>query len=72
LFSYYILKNILLRNHIEYGNWLDKGTIKYKINNKYVIGDIIDIILKNIDEFNDNVLKKYLKMKQTKYLRMCL
>jgi hypothetical protein len=72
LFAYYILKNILLRNHIEYGNCLDKGTIKYKIKNKYIAGNIIDIILKNIDEFDINVLQQYIKTKKTPYLRMCL
>ena len=72
LFAYYILKNILLRNHIEYGNCLDKGTTKYKIKNKYITGNIIDIILKNIDEFDINVLRQYIKTKKTPYLRMCL
>jgi hypothetical protein len=32
----------------------------------------LHIILKNIDEFDINVLRQYIKTRKTPYLRMCL
>jgi hypothetical protein len=72
LFSYYILKNILLRNHIEYGHCLEHGLKLYKIKNQHIISNIIDIITKHIRDFDIQVLNQYSHTKKTKYLRMCL
>jgi hypothetical protein len=70
VFAYYILKNILLSNHILFGNILNKNTVYYKINTEKGINDIIDIIIKNII-FLDNRIK-YFKNDKNNSLRLCL
>jgi hypothetical protein len=45
--SYYILKNILLKNYMEFGNLLNKCSSNYKINVS-CIDKIIILIMKNI------------------------
>ena len=51
VFSYYFLKNILISNHISYGNILNKYYHErnhYKINNKKCIDKIIELLINNI------------------------
>jgi len=86
LFSYYILKNILLRHHIEFGNCLKIGLIDYKITDVigkgrkpiYIISDIIDILIKYIYEFDNDVLSPYKninyinKSSKSNSIKMCL
>ena len=48
VFSYYILKNIILLNHIQFSNILKLYTINYKINNDEGIYKIINLIMENI------------------------
>jgi hypothetical protein len=69
VFSYYILKNILLTNHILFSNILDKYTLNYKINNENCIIDIINLILNNINSININDI--FIK-DNNKSLRLCL
>lgn len=85
LFSYYILKNILLRHHIEFGNCLIYGLKDYKIidngdkyskkNKEHVISDIIDILLKYIYDFDKDVLiplKKLKTINKSNSIKMCI
>lgn len=87
LFSYYILKNILLRHHIEFGNCLKIGLADYKIKDEvrikgrkpiYIISNIIDILIKYIYEFDNDVLLPYKninfisKLTKTNSIKMCL
>ena len=83
LFSYYILKNILLRHHIEFGNCLKIGLTDYKIKDIirkghkpiYIISDIIDILIKYIYDFDNDVLLPYKNIKyfdKSNSIKMCL
>lgn len=86
LFSYYILKNILLRHHIEFGNCLKIGLVDYKITDIigkgrkpiYIISDIIDILIKYIYNFDNDVLSPYKninfinKLTKVNTIKMCL
>jgi hypothetical protein len=71
VFAYYILKNIILKNHIELGKILSKYDVNndYKINNEYCVNDLIKLILNNI-QFLDN--KSFIINDNNKSLRMCL
>jgi hypothetical protein len=68
VFSYYILKNILLHNIEDFNNILINNTIDYKINEPG-IKDLINLIMFNIKKF-DNIIITF-KIKD-KSLRMCL
>ncbi len=84
LFSYYILKNILLRHHIDFGSCLKIGLVDYKIkdikglkghSSIYIISEIIDILIKNIYEFDNDVLIPYKDIKyinKSNSIKMCL
>lgn len=72
VFSYYILKNILLTHHIEFGECLENGLIQYKIKDTNIISNIIDIIVNNIKYFDNNVLIPYKNTIPTNSMRMCL
>jgi hypothetical protein len=67
VFSYYILKNILLINHIEFTKILHKYTINYQIINENCIIEIIELIIKNINNFKKINIKD-----NNKSLRLCL
>jgi hypothetical protein len=69
VFSYYILKNILLTNHILFGNILNKYTYNYKINDEKCIIEIINLIINNINSFDN---KKISIKDNNKSLRLCL
>jgi hypothetical protein len=71
VFAYYILKNIFLKNHINFGKILSKYDINndYKINNEMCINDLIKLILNNI-QFLDN--KSFAINDKNRSLRMCL
>jgi hypothetical protein len=71
VFAYYILKNIFLKNHINFGKILSKYDINnnYKINNEMCINDLIKLILNNI-QFLDN--KSFSINDKNRSLRMCL
>ena len=71
VFAYYILKNIILKNHIDLGKILSKYDINnnYKINNDYCVNDLIKLILNNI-QFLDS--KSFIINDKNKSLRMCL
>ena len=69
VFSYYILKNILLNKNLEFGKILELYTTNYKINNEICIDKIIDIIINNINILDDN---KYTIFDKNKSLRLCL
>ena len=70
VFAYYILKNILLSNHILFGNVLNKNTLYYKINTEKGIDDIIDIIIKNIIYLDNRI--NFFKNDKNNSLRLCL
>jgi hypothetical protein len=69
VFSYYILKNILLVNHNLFGEILNKYTIDYKVINENCIIEIINLIINNINFFDNK--KLYIK-DNNKSLRLCL
>ena len=71
VFAYYILKNIILKNHIDLGKILSKYDLNndYKINNEYCVNALIKLILNNI-KFLDN--KSFIVNDKNKSLRMCL
>jgi hypothetical protein len=70
VFSYYILKNILLYQHIKLGNIIKKYTIYYKINDESSITEIIELINKNINNLNNRLLN--VNNDKNKSLRLCL
>ena len=57
VFSYYFLKNILLKNHILLGKLLKKYTYNYKIIDNICVSNIMKLLIKNIPDL-DNRLKK--------------
>jgi len=66
--SYYILKNILLSNHILFANILNKYCSNYKINDENGIIEIIHLIMNNIHSFHYiNKIKD-----KNNSLRLCL
>lgn len=68
VFAYYILKNILLTNHIEFANIISKNSKDYKIINENGIYSIIDLIKKKI-----NILDNYKSISdKNNSLRLCL
>lgn len=67
VFAYYILKNILLTNHILFGNILNIYTINYKIKNEEGINKIIELITDNIHK-----LKTIDIIDKNNSLRLCL
>ena len=69
VFSYYILKNILLTNHILFGEILNIYTLNYKINNEQCIIEIINLIINNINSLDN---KKIVIKDNNKSLRLCL
>jgi hypothetical protein len=71
VFAYYILKNIILKNHIKLGNILSKYDLNndYKINNEYCVNELIKLILNNV-KFLDS--KSFIINDKNKSLRMCL
>ena len=68
VFSYYILKNILLNTHLEFSKILELYTINYKINNEICIDKIISLLINNIDILDKNLYKNV----NNKSLRLCL
>ena len=70
VFSYYFLKNILIKNHMKLGPILSKNSINYKLNNESAIEEIILLIMGTISSLDENntILKKDLN----KSLRLCL
>jgi hypothetical protein len=69
VFSYYILKNILLTNHNLFGEILNNYTLEYKIINENCIIEIINLIINNINLFD---MKKIIIKDKNKSLRLCL
>ena len=77
VFSYYILKNILLTKHLDFGNILFKSNQmtetknNYKINNEKEIKEIIKLIVDNIKLLDDN--KNIIENSdKNNSLRMCI
>ena len=72
VFAYYILKNILLTKHIDFGNILEKYTSlkDYKLCCEEGIVQLIDLIMKNITILDNNILN--IKNNNNKTLRLCL
>jgi len=70
VFSYYILKNILLYNHTLFGNILEKYNIYYKVNDEECINNIIKLIINNINLFDDRIIKNLNDKNNS--LRLCL
>ena len=68
VFSYYILKNILLTNHILLSEILNIYTLNYKIIDEKCIIEIINLIINNINSFDN----KKIIIKNNKSLRLCL
>lgn len=64
VFSYYFLKNILLINHIKFGDILQLHTIDYKIADETGIYKIINLIMQNINILNNkhNLLNNSLRL----------
>jgi len=69
VFSYYFLKNILLKNHILLGKLLKKYTYNYKIIDNICVSNIIKLLIKNIPDL-DSRLKKIID--KNKSLKMSL
>jgi hypothetical protein len=69
VFSYYILKNILLTNHILFSEILNIYTLNYKIIDERCIIKIINLIINNINSFDN---KKFSIKDNNKSLRLCL
>ena len=69
IFAYYILKNILLKNHIEFTSILDKFNNNYKVTNEETIDEIILLIMNNIKYFDKDI---FVIDDKNKSLRMCL
>jgi hypothetical protein len=69
VFAYYILKNILLHNHLEFGNILELYTTNYKIDNEICIDKIIHLIINKIDILDKNIINI---TDNNKSLRLCL
>ncbi len=72
VFAYYILKNILLTKHNEFGNILHKYTSSkdYKLCCEEGIVELINLIMKNITTLDNNIIN--IKDDNNKTLRLCL
>lgn len=70
VFSYYILKNILLTNHIEFSKIIEKYNDNYKINNENAINEIIQLIINNINKIDNKIYD--VSKDKNKSLRLCL
>ena len=70
VFSYYILKNILLTNHIEFSKILEKYTSNYKINNEIAIHEMINLIINNIHIIDSKICD--VSKDKNNSLRLCL
>lgn len=70
VFSYYIIKNILLYNHISFGHILEKYNVYYKVNSEECINDIIKLIINNIKLLDDRIIKNLNDKNNS--LRLCL
>jgi hypothetical protein len=70
VFSYYILKNILLYNHISFGNILEKYNVYYKVNSEECINEIIKLIINNISSLDNRIIKNLNDNNNS--LRLCL
>ena len=70
VFSYYILKNILLTQHIQFSKILEKYTSDYKINNENAINEIIQLIINNINIIDNKVYD--VSKDKNNSLRLCL
>ena len=71
VFAYYILKNILLSKHIDFGKILNKHTDNYKIGGEECIKLIIKLIRDNITIL-DNVDRDLELYNGGNSLRLCL
>jgi hypothetical protein len=69
VFSYYILKNILLTNYILFSEILNKYTHEYKVIDENCIIEIINLIINNISLLDKNRL---IIKDNNKSLRLCL
>ena len=69
--SYYILKNVLLKNYIELGNLLNACSSNYKINVS-CINEIIILIMKNIKKMSKSKNKYNTCTDENNSLRLCL
>jgi hypothetical protein len=75
VFSYYILKNILLNNHIRFGEILDNNSNYYKIKTSTCIFQMIDLINNSLSLYNNNDLNNDLNNNielNNNSLRLCL
>ena len=70
VFSYYILKNILLTNHIEFSKIIEKYNDNYQINNEIAINEMIELIINNINSIDDKIYD--VSKDKNKSLRLCL
>jgi hypothetical protein len=70
VFAYYILKNILLNNHITFSTILSKHTLNYKVNNELCITYIINLISSQIKELDKSIIN--IKSDKNNSLRLCL
>ena len=57
VFSYYFLKNILLKNHIILGKLLKKHSIDYKIIDNICVTNIMKLLIKNIEDLDNRLIK---------------
>ena len=66
VFSYYFLKNILLKNNIYLGKLLKKYTYNYKIIDDKAVIKIMNLLITNIDDLDDRLIKVNDKNKSLK------
>lgn len=57
VFSYYFLKNILLKNHILLGKLLKKHSIDYKIVDDICTVNIMKLLINNISDLDNRLIK---------------
>ena len=57
VFSYYFLKNILLKNHIILGKLLKKYSINYKIVDDICVINIMKLLINNISDLDNRLIK---------------
>ena len=69
VFSYYFLKNILLKNHIVLGSILKKYNTNYKINNNKAVIKIINLLINNMEDLDNRLIKID---DENKSLKMCV